>query len=98
LREPNWPSIGGLGHEVTVLEMLSGINDAGNNLQGQSIRIELQRIGVGLNLNTKALEISDKVVIGLFKEEQKLFLADTVVCAAAWRRCGISRRAEISCA
>ena len=77
--------MGDKGHEVTIIEMFPGLNDGGNILQGQSIRIELERLGVHLALGTKALEINNKGVTGESAEGTKLFKADTVVCAVGMR-------------
>ena len=77
--------MGDKGHEVTILEMFSSLNDGGNILQGQSIRIELERLGVHLALGTRALEINNKGVAGESAGGTKLFEADTVVCAVGMR-------------
>ena len=73
--------MGDKGHTVTILEMCPSLNDGGNILQGQSIHIELDRIGAKLALSTKALEINDKGVLGESADGTKLYKADTVVCA-----------------
>ncbi len=77
--------MGDKGHEVTIIEMFPSLNDGGNILQGQSIRIELERLGVHLALGTKALEINNKGVTGESAEGTKLIEADTVVCAVGMR-------------
>jgi NADPH-dependent 2,4-dienoyl-CoA reductase/sulfur reductase-like enzyme len=85
--------MGDLGRDVTILEMFPNLNDGGNLLQGQSIRIELDRLGVRLALGTKALEINEKGVIGApacgtageSAEGTRLFEADTVVCAVGMK-------------
>ncbi len=71
----------GLGREVTILEMLPRLNAGDNILHGQAVGIELDRAGVGVALGTKAVEISDRGVLGENANAQKLFEADTVVCA-----------------
>ncbi len=71
----------GLGREVTILEMLPRLNAGDNILHGQAVGIELDRAGVGVALGTKAVEISDRGVLGENANGQKLFEADTVVCA-----------------
>ena len=77
--------MGDKGHEVTIVEMFPSLNDGGNILQGQSIRIEIERLGIKLALGTKALEINDNGVIGESAEETKLYEADTVVCAVGMK-------------
>ena len=71
----------GLGHEVTIMEMMPRLNDGGNILQGQSIGIEIDRLGIELALGTKALEVNEKGVIGENSEGSRLYEADTVVTA-----------------
>jgi len=73
--------MGDRGHEVTIMEMLPGLSDGGNILQGQSIKIEIEKLGIKLALGTKAVEINDNGVIGESADGQTLFEADTVVCA-----------------
>ena len=73
--------MGDLGHDVTILEMLPNLNAGDNILQGQAIGIELDRLGTKLALGTKAVQISQKGVLGKDAEEQKLFEADTIVRA-----------------
>jgi 2,4-dienoyl-CoA reductase-like NADH-dependent reductase (Old Yellow Enzyme family)/thioredoxin reductase len=70
-----------LGRVVTIIEMLPELNDGGNNLQGLSISQEIKRLGIKVHLNTKALEINSKGVIGDAPEGQTLFEADTVIYA-----------------
>lgn len=77
--------MGDKGHDVTILEMFPRLNDGGNILQGQSIGIEIDRIGIKLALGTKALEVNEKGVIGENAEGQKLYEADTVVTAMGMR-------------
>jgi NADPH-dependent 2,4-dienoyl-CoA reductase/sulfur reductase-like enzyme len=74
--------LGDLGHEVTLLEQLPRLNAGGNILQGQSIGIELQRLGVRLAFQTKALERNADGVIGERVGVRTHYLADTVICAA----------------
>ena len=72
-----------LGRNVAIVEMLPELNNGGNILQGLSIGIELRRLGIKVHLNTKALEINNKGVVGTCEDAdgQKLFEADTVICA-----------------
>jgi NADH dehydrogenase FAD-containing subunit len=73
--------LAGLGREVTLLEMLPRLNTGDNILHAQAIALELSRLGVRLALNTKAVEISEKGVLGNDGQQTRLFDADTVVCA-----------------
>lgn len=77
--------LGDMGHEVTILEMFPRLNDSGNILQGQSIGIQLSRIGVKVCLGTKAVEITEKGVIGENADGRTLYEADTIVCAAGMK-------------
>jgi 2,4-dienoyl-CoA reductase-like NADH-dependent reductase (Old Yellow Enzyme family)/thioredoxin reductase len=75
-----------MGRDVTIVEMLPELNNGGNMLQGLSISIELRRLSIKVHLNTKALEISEKGVLTESTTSdtvagQKLFEADTVICA-----------------
>ena len=70
-----------LGHDVTIMEMLAGLNAGDNILQGRAISIEIDRLGTKLALGTKAVEINEKGVLGEDAHGQKLFEADTVVRA-----------------
>ncbi len=80
----------GKGHEVTVVEMAPMLNSGGNILQGQSIGIEIARLGIKLALSTKVIEISEEGVTGEGKDGRVFFPADTVVCAVGLK----ARRAE----
>ncbi len=77
--------MGDKGHTVTILEMCPSLNDGGNILQGQSIHIELDRVGAKLALGTKALEINDKGVVGENADGTTFYEADTVVCAVGMK-------------
>ncbi|NLA88151.1 MAG: FAD-dependent oxidoreductase, partial [Clostridiales bacterium] len=70
-----------LGREVTIIEMLDTLNDGGNFLHMQGLKNELARYNIGVRLNTKAIEISDKGVVGKGPDGEKLFEADTVIYA-----------------
>jgi 2,4-dienoyl-CoA reductase-like NADH-dependent reductase (Old Yellow Enzyme family)/NADPH-dependent 2,4-dienoyl-CoA reductase/sulfur reductase-like enzyme len=73
--------MGDLGFDVTILEMLPSLNAGDNTLQGQSIGLEINRLGTKLALGTKAVQINERGVLGEDVEGQKFFEADTVVCA-----------------
>jgi 2,4-dienoyl-CoA reductase-like NADH-dependent reductase (Old Yellow Enzyme family)/thioredoxin reductase len=69
------------GRDVTVIEMLPELNDGGNMLQGLSIRLEIRRLGIKVHLGTKALEITEKGVLGEGPDGTALFEAETVIYA-----------------
>ncbi len=71
----------GRGHEVTVLEMAPMPNFGENILQGQSIGIEFDRLGIKLRTSTKALKIEDGGVTAQSASGEEFFAADTVVSA-----------------
>jgi thioredoxin reductase len=73
--------LGDLGRDVTIVEMLPGLNSGENIVQGRAIAIEIDRLGTTLALGTKAVEITSNGVLGESADGQKLFEADTVVCA-----------------
>jgi pyruvate/2-oxoglutarate dehydrogenase complex dihydrolipoamide dehydrogenase (E3) component len=73
--------MGGLGHDVTILEMLPGLNAGDNIVQGRAINTEVGRLGTKLALATKAIEVDAEGVIGEDAQGRKLFEADTVVRA-----------------
>lgn len=73
--------MGDLGHNVTIMEMLPGLNAGDNTLQEQAIGLQIERLGIKLVLGTKAVQIHETGVLGQDAEGQKFFEADTVVCA-----------------
>jgi pyruvate/2-oxoglutarate dehydrogenase complex dihydrolipoamide dehydrogenase (E3) component len=74
-----------LGKKVTIIEMLGSISDGGNFLHVLGLKTEIKRYHIDLNLNTKALEITDKGVLCETADGQKLFEADTVIYAVGQR-------------
>ena len=77
--------LGGLGKDVTVLEMAPILGNGGNILQGQSVSLELLRLKIPTELGTRALEITAGGVMAEKDGEKKLFVADTVVSAAGMK-------------
>jgi 2,4-dienoyl-CoA reductase-like NADH-dependent reductase (Old Yellow Enzyme family)/thioredoxin reductase len=73
--------LGDMGRDVTILEMLPALNAGDNIFQGMSINVELSRLDTHIATGTKAIEITDKGVLGEDAEGQKFFEADTVICA-----------------
>ncbi len=70
-----------LGHDVTILEMASEPNFAGNKLHGEAVTAKLKELKIKLLTNTKALEITDAGVVS----EKGLHPADTVIYAVGQR-------------
>ena len=70
-----------LGHDVTILEMASEPNFAGNKLHGEAVTAKLKELDIKLLTNTKATEIrNDGVLSG-----NDLHFADTVIYAVGQR-------------
>jgi 2,4-dienoyl-CoA reductase-like NADH-dependent reductase (Old Yellow Enzyme family)/thioredoxin reductase len=74
--------LAGMGRKVEIVEMAPELGDGGNRLHGLAIRLELARKNVTVNLSVKALEITDKGIVGEGTDGKRLFEADTVVYAA----------------
>jgi len=73
--------LAGMGRKVEIVEMAPALGDGGNMLHGLAIRLELARKNVTVNLSVKAVEITDKGLVGEGPDGTKLFEADTVVYA-----------------
>jgi len=69
------------GCDVTIVEMLPELNNGGNMLHGLAIDLELKRLGIKVNLSTRALEISGSGVTAEGPGGRVFFEADTVVYA-----------------
>lgn len=70
-----------LGHDVTILEMASEPNFAGNKLHGEAVTAKLKELDIKLLTNTKATEIRNNGVLS----EKCLHTADTVIYAVGQR-------------
>jgi 2,4-dienoyl-CoA reductase-like NADH-dependent reductase (Old Yellow Enzyme family)/NADPH-dependent 2,4-dienoyl-CoA reductase/sulfur reductase-like enzyme len=90
--------LGNLGRDVTILEMLPRLNAGDNILQGLAISNELERLGTTLALETKAIEITEKGVVGEGSEGKKLYASDTVICALGYEPAGDAAEALRFCA
>lgn len=82
--------LGDRGHDVTIIEMLTHLNAGDNNLQGQAIGLQIDRLGIKTLLGTKVVEIGESGVLGENTDgQQTLYQADTIVCALgrqpSWR-------------
>ena len=73
--------LGGLGHEVAVLEMQPRPGFGDNILHGQAVGIELNRVNARLVLGTRAVEITGTGVWGEAENGRTFFEADSVVLA-----------------
>ena len=71
----------GRGCDVTVVEMAPAPNFGWNILQGQSVNIEFEKLGIKLCTKTKVKAIEDGVVIAEGPEGEVRFEADSVVAA-----------------
>ena len=69
------------GKKVELIEMLDHVSDGGNNLHMKALDVEIKKYKIGVNLSTRAEEITAEGVIG----NGKLFKADTVVYAVGQR-------------
>ena len=73
--------LGQLGRKVTILEMAGKLDDGGNHLHAKGLAVEINKYGIDVNLNTKAVEITDAGVLAETAGGSKLFESDTIVYA-----------------
>jgi len=52
-----------LGRDVSVVEMLEEINHGGNVLHVLALNVEINKHGINMNFNTRALEITPDGVL-----------------------------------
>jgi pyruvate/2-oxoglutarate dehydrogenase complex dihydrolipoamide dehydrogenase (E3) component len=52
--------LAGMGRNVTILELLPALNDGGNMVHFNALRIEIEKLGIALALGTAAEEIGEK--------------------------------------
>jgi NADPH-dependent 2,4-dienoyl-CoA reductase/sulfur reductase-like enzyme len=74
-----------MGRKVDIIEMMDALNDGGNFLHMIGLEAEIRKNNIGIHLGTKAVEISDKGIVGEDQNGQKLFEADTVIYAVGQR-------------
>ena len=74
-----------LGRKVTVVEMLDGISDGGNQLHVLALDVEIKRLGIDMRFDTAAVEITPDGVRCKGPDGEKSFSADTVVYATGQR-------------
>ena len=77
--------LGGMGVDVTVLEMMPVLGFGDNILHGQAIGIELDKVKARVMLGTRALEITAEGVLAENANGRQLIPADRVICALGMR-------------
>ncbi len=70
-----------LGKESFVVEMMEDINDGGNLLHGEALKVELNKKHIDVFFKTKAKEITHHGVLCETEAGEKFFSADTVIYA-----------------
>jgi 2,4-dienoyl-CoA reductase-like NADH-dependent reductase (Old Yellow Enzyme family)/thioredoxin reductase len=73
--------LNGLGRDVQIVEMLPGINDAGNVLHGLAVDVKLREAGIPVHFETTAIEITPNGVTCEKAGRKTVFEADTVIYA-----------------
>ena len=74
-----------LDRKVTVVEMLSEINDGGNFQHAKALRTEIKKYGIEMSLDTKAVEITQTGVKCERPDGETTFTADTIIYATGQR-------------
>lgn len=74
-----------MGKKITVIEMLSQLNNGGNHLHAKALANEIRDNQIDVNLSTRALEINDKGVLAENADGKRQFEADTVIYAVGQR-------------
>ena len=87
-----------LGHECTVLEMADKLTFGGNILQGNALNLQFKKYDIKVLTGTKAVEVTDKGVIAVNADGEKLYEADTVVTAMGMKALMNEALALSSCA
>jgi 2,4-dienoyl-CoA reductase-like NADH-dependent reductase (Old Yellow Enzyme family)/thioredoxin reductase len=70
-----------LGKDVTIMEMMTELNNGGNILHQHALDVEIARLNIRLALGTRAAEINERGVLGCKDGGEALFEADTVIYA-----------------
>lgn len=73
--------LGMQGRKCTVLEMAPKLSYGGNLLQGQALELQYPKYGIEVYAGTRAVEVTEKGVVGENADGQRLFEADTVITA-----------------
>ncbi len=77
--------LAGMGHEVTIVEMMPELNNGGNVLHEIALDTQIRQRGVKLSLATKVLEITESGVSAENAAGKLFFAADTVIYATGQR-------------
>lgn len=74
--------LAGMGREMTIIEMLSKLNDGGNMVHFNGLSIEIERLHIELALEVTVTQILEQGVKGVgSRGEDVFFEADTVIYA-----------------
>ncbi len=73
------------GKQVLLIEMTDHVNDGGNFLHMMGLQVEIDRVGLDIHFNTRAKEITEAGVICETADGEKIFAADSVICALGMR-------------
>lgn len=77
--------LAGLGKKVRIVEMADRLNDGGNILQGQSIGLEIKRLGIEVSLETRVTRVTETGAVCEKGGETVELTGDTVICALGMR-------------
>ena len=75
----------GLGRQVTLLEMAPELNDGGNMVHMNSLRMQIEEKRIPVFLSTRATGIGEGGVTAAAAEGERFFPADTVIYAVGQR-------------
>jgi pyruvate/2-oxoglutarate dehydrogenase complex dihydrolipoamide dehydrogenase (E3) component len=70
-----------LGKKANIVEMAGQVNDGGNFQHMKALNVEMEKYGIGIYLNTKAVRITSEGAVCLTVDGERLFAADTVIYA-----------------
>ena len=88
-----------LGRNITLVEMLPQLNDAGNVLNQIALDQQLEKYNVNVHLSTTAKEINENGVLVKFADGSEEFLeCDTVIYATGQRPLWDAAKALAPCA
>jgi NADPH-dependent 2,4-dienoyl-CoA reductase/sulfur reductase-like enzyme len=91
--------LAGMGHEVTIVEMMPELNNGGNILHQIALDQQLRDRKVTVHLSTKALEITDQgLSVELPDGTNRFLAADTVIYATGQRPLWDEAKALSGCA
>ena len=77
--------LSGNGREITLMEMMPELNDGGNMVHMNGLRVQIAEKGIRVLLSTKAKEIRAGGVLADCGGEERFFEADTVIYAVGQR-------------